>query len=233
MADVPQQAIVIRKGQTGSANDQPVTAAHQCETGYTASGRGTRPHGWPGKGSRNHWMIMHRDVTTAGFIPLRSASVRRGELSQLTTTSQVVDGLRGSFDNAVCVEYGRRGASWDRRFFGWTAVIMKIRLALLLTLIFSVASIAPSFGGRRAFCAGDRQCEISGRRSAAERADQRRARCRRRTQARRLQRRYRRKPHRRRHAPGLRAPVRQDQARLGRADLLLGLRHAVRTARAT
>jgi hypothetical protein len=31
-------------------------------------------------------------------------ALRRGELSQLLTPSQAVDGMRGSFDNAVCVE---------------------------------------------------------------------------------------------------------------------------------
>ena len=104
---------------------------------------------------------------------------------------------------------------------------MKIRLALLLTLIFSVASIAPSFASRRPLCAGDRQREISRCRSAAEGADQRRARRRRRAQARRLQCRCRRKPDRRRDAPRLRPALRQDQAGFGRADFLLRLRHPV------
>jgi hypothetical protein len=72
------------------------------------------------------------------------------------TTSQAVDVLRAWFDNAGTVEYGRRGASWYRRWFGWTAVIMKTRLALLLTLLFSVASVAPSFA------AGERYALVIG-----------------------------------------------------------------------
>src|SRR3954467_3810817 len=76
-------------------------------------------------------------------------------------TSQAVDGLRARFDNADSVEQGRRGASWHRRHFGWTAVIwtaviMKIRVALLLTLFFSVASVAPSFA------AGERYALVIG-----------------------------------------------------------------------
>jgi hypothetical protein len=49
-------------------------------------------------------MIAHRNVTTNGIYSPSIPALRRGELSQLTTTSQLVDGLRGSFDNAVCVE---------------------------------------------------------------------------------------------------------------------------------
>jgi len=43
-----------------------------------------------------------------------------------------------------------------RRLVGWTAAIMKTRLALLLAMIFSAASIAPSFG------AGDRYALVIG-----------------------------------------------------------------------
>jgi lipoprotein NlpI len=86
----------------------------------------------------------------------RTQSARRGQLSQLMTMPQAVDGLRHWFDNAVCVEYGRRGASWYRRYFGWTDVIMKIRLALLVTLIFSIASTVPSLA------AGDRYALVIG-----------------------------------------------------------------------
>ena len=106
---------------------------------------------------------------------------------------------------------------------------MRIRLALLVTLILSVAPIV-SVGlrtSRRPVCARDRQREISRRRSAAEGADQRRPRRRRRTQARRLQRRGRRKPDRRRHAPRLRSALRTHQAGLGRADFLQRVRRPV------
>ena len=56
------------------------------------------------RASCNHGMITHRIVTTCGIYSASIPALRRGELSQLTTKSQAVDGLRGSFDNAVCVE---------------------------------------------------------------------------------------------------------------------------------
>jgi hypothetical protein len=49
-------------------------------------------------------MIARRDVTTSGIYSPSIPAFRRSELSQLATTSQLVDGLRGSFDNEVCVE---------------------------------------------------------------------------------------------------------------------------------
>src|SRR5260370_6731091 len=86
----------------------------------------------------------------------------RGRLAQLTTTSQAVDGQPPQFDNAISVEYSRRGASWDRRLFGctaaiWIAGLMKIRLVLFVTLIFAIASTASSFaaGGRYALVVGN------------------------------------------------------------------------------
>src|SRR4029079_8041049 len=48
--------------------------------------------------------IGRRAVTTSPKYSPKSAPQRRGDLSQLMTTSQAVDGPRGSFDNAVCVE---------------------------------------------------------------------------------------------------------------------------------
>jgi hypothetical protein len=100
---------------------------------------------------RELWFCHHSRIYS-----FRSVLSRRGELSQLVTTSQAVDVMRAWFDNAGSVEYGRRGASWYRRCFGWTAVIMKTRLALLLTLLFSVASVAPSFA------AGERYALVIG-----------------------------------------------------------------------
>jgi hypothetical protein len=100
---------------------------------------------------RKLWFCHHICIYS-----FRPPATCRGELSQLMTTSQAVDVLRAWFDNAGSVEYGRRGASWYRRCFGWTAVIMKTRLALLLTLLFSVASVAPSFA------AGERYALVIG-----------------------------------------------------------------------
>ena len=88
----------------------------------------------------------------------------------------------------------------------------------------------PIVRSRRTLCAGHRQREISGCRSAAEGADQRRARHRRRAQARRLQCRHRREPDRRADAPRLRTPLWQDQAGIGCADFLLRLWRAVEPA---
>jgi hypothetical protein len=101
-----QQAIVIRKGQTGGANNgwmigqrpyvRPVT-----HSPATACAQQQLPL-W--RDRRNRRMITHRRITTSGIYSRSIAALRRGELSQLMTTSQAVDGLRGSFDNAVCVE---------------------------------------------------------------------------------------------------------------------------------
>ncbi len=105
---------------------------------------------------------------------------------------------------------------------------MRIRLALFLMSVLSVASDCPvRCCGRRPVCACHRQRQISRRRSAAEGADQRRPRRRRRTQARRFQCRNRRKPDRRADAPRLRQALRTHQARVGRAAFLQRIRRPV------
>jgi len=64
---------------------------------------------------------------------------------------QSVDGLQRRFDNAIFVEYGRRGASWIGAFLAGPAAVMKIRLALLLTLLLSLAPAAPSLAAGERF----------------------------------------------------------------------------------
>ena len=81
------------------SNRRPVWQPHD--------GRRTsvRPVTLPGCGPQSRNRQTAAQAATAGAIYSPSfAPPRRGELSQLMTTSQAVDGLRGSFDNAVCVE---------------------------------------------------------------------------------------------------------------------------------
>jgi hypothetical protein len=101
-----QQAIVIRKGQTDGANDARMTGQRLYVRPVTLSPAGPAPikRSPLREPPRNHRMIARGDVTTNGIYSPSIPAFRRGELSQLATTSQLVDGLRGSFDNEVCVE---------------------------------------------------------------------------------------------------------------------------------
>jgi hypothetical protein len=96
----PHQAIVIGKGQTGEARDGGMT-------GWRILGDKDhiishyRLHAFRGNPHRFHGT---KTVTANTIYSSAFARPRRGQLSQLMTASQAVDGLRTWFDNAHSVE---------------------------------------------------------------------------------------------------------------------------------
>jgi hypothetical protein len=92
-----QQAIVIRKGQTRPANDSRVTAA-----GYVR--RVTLPGAAQPKALLPARDDQRRAAHGTSDLFRTPGQFYRDQLSQLTTSSQAVDGLRAWFDNAESVE---------------------------------------------------------------------------------------------------------------------------------
>jgi hypothetical protein len=93
-----QQAIVIRKGQTRPANDSRATSAGYVRRVTLPGLRRSR------KRSRPHGTISAVQPTAPAIYSATPGQFYRDQLSQLTTSSQAVDGLRAWFDNAESVE---------------------------------------------------------------------------------------------------------------------------------
>jgi hypothetical protein len=102
LADPGNKPLSSAKVKPADANDGRMSALRTlCETGHIPSaGRRTPTRRSLAQPPDDHAPQGRDKRDLFPSIP----ALRRGESSQLTTTSQAVDGLRGSFDNAVCVE---------------------------------------------------------------------------------------------------------------------------------